>query len=169
VSDRPFVPPSRVSARTAGTRDEGTKGRGDGATARAGLGGRLAPWADPVTDALGWQVTTPSHRLAALIAETVSAGTIAAHDKGEWRVNIPQAALAVTVTNADTVELICKLSICQNSELFILPFAPWPAAVVLKCLVPALPSGGTLSVRDIRVTTRMGRIVRYLVPEFIPP
>jgi hypothetical protein len=27
VSDRPFVPPSRVSARTAGTRDKGTKGR----------------------------------------------------------------------------------------------------------------------------------------------
>jgi hypothetical protein len=33
VSDRPFVPPSRVSARMAGTRDEGTKGRDEGTTA----------------------------------------------------------------------------------------------------------------------------------------
>jgi hypothetical protein len=166
VSDRPFVPPSRVSARMAGTRDAGTKGRSGGT---AGRSGRLAPWTDPAGEALGWQVTTPSRPLAALIAETVPAGTISAHEKGEWRLHIPQAALAVTVKNADTVALNCTLSIHPYSEMFILAFAPWSAATVLKCPMTALPARGTLSVRDIRMTTRMGRTVRYLVPEFTPP
>jgi hypothetical protein len=30
----------------------------------------------------------------------------------------------------------------------------------------AFPAQGRLSVRDVRVTTRMGRTVRYLIPEF---
>jgi hypothetical protein len=163
VSDRPFVPPSRVSARKGGTRDEGTKGP------RSGTTGQLAPWADPVTGALGWQVAAPSRRLAALIAETIPAGTISAYGKGEWRVRIPQTVLAVTVMNADTAALECTLSIHPDSGIFTLAFAPWPAATVLKCPVTALPARGTLSVCDVRMTTRMGRTVRYLVPEFIPP
>ena len=162
MSDRPFVPPSRVSARNGRA---GTKGRDEGTTARAGLSGRLAPWADPVTGMPGWQVTTPSRR----IAETVSAAAISAHEKGEWQVHIQQAALTVTVMNADTAALHCTLSIHPHSGVFILAFAPWPAAAVLRCPVTALPARGTLSVRDVRMTTRMGRIVRYLVPEFIPP
>jgi hypothetical protein len=163
VSDRPFVPPSRVSARNGRA---GTKGRDEGTTARAGISGRLAPWADPVTGTLGWQVTTPSRRLAVLVAETESAAAVSAH---EWQVHIPQAALTVAVMKADTAALHCTLSIHPHSEVFILAFAPWPAATVLKCSLAALPARGTLSVRDVRTTTRMGRIVRYLVPEFIPP
>jgi hypothetical protein len=143
--------------------------RDDETTARAGLNGRLAPWADPVTGALGWQAATPSRRLAALVAETESAAAVSAHEKGEWQVHIPKAALTVTVMKADTAALHCTLSIHPHPEVFILAFAPWPAATVLKCPVTALPARGTLSVRDVRMTTRMGRIVRYLVPEFIPP
>ena len=131
--------------------------------------GRLAPWADPVTGALGWQLTTPSRRLTALVAETEPEGTIFAHEKGEWQVHIQKAVLTVTVVNADTAAKHCTIRIRPHSELFILAFAPWPAATVLKCPVTALPARGTLSVRDIRMKTRMGRIVRYLVPEFIPP
>jgi hypothetical protein len=142
-----------------GTRNEGTKGRHEGT---ADLSGRLAPSADPVTGALGWQLITPSRRLAALVAETVSA-----HEKGEWQAHIPQAAIAVIVINASALH--CTLSIPPHSELFSLAFAPWPASTVLKCPVTSLPARGTLSVRDVRMTTRMGRIVRYLVPEFIPP
>jgi len=164
VSDRPFVPPSRVSARMGETRDEGTKGRHEGTAARAGLSGCLAPSADPVTGALGWQVITPSRRLAALVAETVSV-----HETGEWQAHIPQRAIAVTVMNADTAAQYCTLSIHPHTELLILAFAPWSAPTVLKCPVTSLPARGTLSVRDIRMTTRMSRIVRYLVPEFIPP
>jgi hypothetical protein len=84
-------------------------------------------------------------------------------------VHIPQAALTVTVTNADTAALQCTLSIYPHPEAFILAFAPWSAATVLKCPLAALPVRGTLSVRDVRMTTRMGRIVRYLVPAFHPP
>jgi hypothetical protein len=46
--------------------------------------------------------------------------------------------------------------------------APWTPATVLKCPVTALPARGTLSVRDVRITTRMSRTVRYLVPQFTP-
>jgi hypothetical protein len=119
-------------------------------------------------DALGWQVTTASRRLAALVAET-TAGTISTHHEGEWQVHILQAVLAVTVMNADIVALQCNLSIRPHPEVLVLAFAPWQAATVLKCSLAALPARGTLSVHDVRMTTRMGRIVRYLVPEFNPP
>jgi hypothetical protein len=130
--------------------------------------GQLAPRAEPVTDTLGWQVTTPSHRLAALIAETIPAGKISAHEKRKWQVHIPQAVLAVTVINAGTTELQCTVDISPSSGVFTLEFTPWSTATVLKCPVTALPACGMLSVRDVRMTTRMGRIVRYLVPEFNP-
>jgi hypothetical protein len=84
-------------------------------------------------------------------------------------VHIPQPALTVTVTNADIAALQCTLTIYPHPEEFILVFAPWPAATVLKCPLAALPVRGTLSVRNVRMTTRMGRIVRYLVPAFHPP
>jgi hypothetical protein len=35
--------------------------------------------------------------------------------------------------------------------------------------VTAFPVQGRLLVRDVRVTTRMGRTVRYLVPAFTTP
>lgn len=130
--------------------------------------GQLAPRAEPVTDALGWQVTTPSRELAALVAEK-SAGTVSAAEKGKWQARIPQPVLTVTVINADTVALQCTVRIHPHPELFTLKFAPWPAATVLKCPLAALPARGTLSAQDVRMTTRMGRIVRYLIPEFKPP
>jgi hypothetical protein len=68
--------------------------------------------------------------------------------------------------NADATA--CTLNINPHPAEFNLAFAPWPAATVLKCAVTALPADGTLSVRDVRMTTRMGRIVRYLVPVFTP-
>jgi hypothetical protein len=37
-----------------------------------------------------------------------------------------------------------------------------------ECSPADLPARGTLSARDVRVTTRVGRIVRYLIPEFTP-
>jgi hypothetical protein len=33
----------------------------------------------------------------------------------------------------------------------------------------ALPAQGRISVRDVRLTTRMGRTVRYLIPAFTTP
>jgi hypothetical protein len=128
--------------------------------------GRLAPRADPVTGALEWHVTTPSRELAALIAEA-SGGTISAHDK--YQVRIPQPILTSTILSADAEALQCTVTIHPHPGLFILAFAPWPANTVIKYPLASLPADGILSVRDLRVKTRMGRIVRYLVPEFRPP
>jgi len=129
--------------------------------------GRLAPRADPVTGALGWQVLTVS-RSAAVAVAAVSGGTVHPLGKGEWQARIPETAIAVTVTAAGSGRLWCRLASRPDSGVFTAAIAPWTVATVLKCPVTALPARGKLSVRDVRVTTRMGRTVRYLVPEFTP-
>ena len=126
--------------------------------------GYLSPWADEATDAPGWQITTGSRRLA--VATSLSGATVHPHEKGEWQVRIPQAVLIVVVIGANADALRCRPSDRPNSGVFELTFAPWPAATVLKCPLTALPVQGRLSVRDVRVITRMGRTVRYLIPEF---
>ena len=74
----------------------------------------------------------------------------------------------VVVIGADTGALRCHLSARPHYGVFVLAFAPWPVTTVLKCPLAALPAQGRLSVRDVRVITRMGRTVRYLVPVFTP-
>jgi hypothetical protein len=129
-------------------------------------GGRLTPCADPVTGALGWKVLTASRRLAATVA-AISSGKAHPHQAGGWQASIPQTALTVTVTGADSGALWCRLGGRPESGVLTVAFAPWTAATVLKCPVTAFPARGTLSVRDVRMTTRMGRTVRFLVPQFI--
>ena len=131
-------------------------------------GGRLSPWADAAADAPGWQITTRSRRLAMAVATTLSGKTVHCHEKGEWQARIPHAVLTVVVIAADADTLRCHLSAQPHHGVLVLAFAPWPAATVLKCPLAALPAQGQLSVRDVRVITRMGRTVRYLVPAFAP-
>ena len=131
-------------------------------------GGRLSPWADAAADAPGWQITTRSRRLAVAVATTLSGRTVHCHGQGEWQARIPHAALMVVVIAADADALRCRLSAQPHYGVFVLAVAPWPAATVLKCPLAALPAQGQLSVRDVRVITRMGRTVRYLVPAFAP-
>jgi hypothetical protein len=131
-------------------------------------GGRLSPWADAAADAPGWQITTRSRRLAVAVAATLSGRTVHCHEKGEWQARIPHAVLLVVVIAADAGTLQCHLSAHPHYGVFVLAFAPWPVATVLKCPLAALPAQGQLSVRDVRVITRMGRTVRYLVPAFAP-
>jgi hypothetical protein len=131
--------------------------------------GRLSPWADAVTDAPGWQITTRSRRLAVALATTIPGATVHPHEKGEWQARIPQAVLKVMVIDTGADALRCHLSPHPDSGVFTLAFAPWSAATVLKCPAAALPAQGQLSVRDVLVITRMGRTVRYLVPEFTTP
>ena len=102
------------------------------------------------------------------VATTLSGGTVHAHEKGEWQARLPQAVLMVVVIEADAGTLRCRLSARPHYGVFVLAFAPWPATTVLKCPLAALPAQGRLSVRDVRVITRMGRTVRYLVPAFTP-
>jgi hypothetical protein len=44
--------------------------------------GRLAPWADAVTDAPGWQITTRSRRLAGAVAVAIPGATVVLHQLG---------------------------------------------------------------------------------------
>jgi len=128
--------------------------------------GRLSPWADAAADAPGWQITTASRRLAAAVAATLSGGIVHSHEKGEWQACIPQAVVLVVVISAGADALRCHLSAQPHYGVFVLAFAPWPVTTVLKCSLIALPAQGQLSVRDVRVITRMGRTVRYLIPVF---
>ncbi len=130
--------------------------------------GRLSPWAGPAADAPGWQITTRSRRLAVAVTAVMSGATVRSHPKGEWHARIPQAVLMVVVIGAGTGALRCRLSARPDYGVFVQAFAPWPVTTVLKCPPAALPAQGRLSVRDVRVVTRMGRTVRYLVPVFTP-
>jgi hypothetical protein len=127
--------------------------------------GKISPRADPVTGTPGWQITTQSRRLAVAVA-AISGGAAHNHGKGEWRASIPQSLLMVTVVAADDGTLWCRLETEPKIGVFTMAFAPWPPATVLKCSLGELPTRGRLSVRDVRVTTRMGRTVRYLIPAF---
>lgn len=82
---------------------------------------------------------------------------------------MPHAVLMVVVIDAGAAALRCRLTVHPDVGIFALAFAPWPAATVLKCPLAVLPTQGRLSVRDVRLSTRMGRIVRYLIPEFTTP
>jgi hypothetical protein len=131
--------------------------------------GCLSPWAAPVTGAPGWQITTRSRRLAVAVATILTGGTVHPHEKGEWQARLPEAVLMVAVTEAGDDTLWCRLSARPSLGIFTLTFAPWPAALVLRRPLTALPAQGRLSVRDVRLTTRMGRTVRYLIPVFTMP
>jgi hypothetical protein len=137
--------------------------------ARRSRDGRLSPWADPVTGAPGWQITTRSRRLALAVATIVSGGTVRSYHKGEWQARLPEAVLTVTALGADAGVLRCHLSAQPSLGVFALAFAPWPATLVLGCPLTALPAHGQLSVSDVRLATRMGRTVRYLIPAFTTP
>ena len=127
---------------------------------------RLSPWAAPVTGAPGWQITTRSRRLAVAVAVTFPAEPSTLPRKANGWHACRQAVLAVVAVGADAGALRCRLSARPDLGVLALAFAPWPAATVLECPLTALPAQGRLSVRDVRVTTRMGRTVRYLVPAF---
>ncbi|HEY6314283.1 MAG TPA: hypothetical protein VIY52_26285 [Streptosporangiaceae bacterium] len=131
--------------------------------------GRLSPWADAATDTPGWQITTRSRRLAVAVATTVPGGTVRSDTKGQWQARLPQPVLMVTLIAADNGTLWCRLDTQPDSAVYALTFSPWSAATVLKCPLTALPALGRLSVRDVRVTTRMGRTVRFLIPAFTTP
>jgi hypothetical protein len=110
--------------------------------ARHSRDGRLSPWADPVTGAPGWQITTRSRRLALAPATIVPGGTARSHQKGERQARLPAAVLTVTALGADAGALRCRLSAQPSLGAFTLSFAPWPTTLVLRCPLTALPAQG---------------------------
>jgi hypothetical protein len=67
-----------------------------------------------------------------------------------------------------TTALRFRLASLMNSVALTIAITPWAAATVLKCPITGLSADRTLAVREVRMTTRMGRTVRFLVPQFIP-
>jgi hypothetical protein len=136
-----------------------------------GRDGSLSLWAAPVTGTPGWLITTASRHLAVAVTATLVGGTVHSHEDGEWQARLPFAVLTVLTldADADADALRCRLSVRPSLGVFRLAFAPWSAAIVLKCPLTAFPAQGQLSVCDARVTTRMGRTVRYLIPAFTTP
>jgi len=100
------------------------------------------------------------------VATTITGGTIHSQEHGEWQARLPEAVLTVMALDADAAALRCCLSAQPSLGVFTLNFTPWPARLVVRCPMTALPTQGRLSVRDVRVTTRMSRTVRYLIPAF---
>jgi hypothetical protein len=137
--------------------------------ARNPCDGRLSPWSAPVTGEPGWQIATPPRHLAIAVVTILADGTVHPHENGEWHARLLEAVLTVVVMEADSSTLWCRLGARPSLGVFTLIFAPWPAALVLRYPLTVLPAQGRLSVRDVLLTTRMGRTVRYLIPAFTTP
>jgi hypothetical protein len=151
---------NRLRVCTYGASSRRSRSRSLAATGPAA--GTLAPWADPLTGALGWQVRAPR-------AVGGNFKNAQKNETGEWQAQIPKSALTVTVIQADESALLLSLSPDDSPVILTIAVKPWTLGNVLKCQPEELPAHGTLSVREVRVKTRMGRIVRYLIPEFRPP
>lgn len=108
--------------------------------------GRLTPYAD-ASGALGWQITTT-------------------REKGQRHKRIPHPDITVTVISTGPNALLCRADDYPDAGVLILDYAAWPATAALRSALTALPAHGRLSVRAVLATTRMGRIIRYLIPEF---
>ncbi len=117
--------------------------------------GRLSPYADPATGEPGWQVTTRSRSLTVAVAAGLAVRT--ADDWHRTRLGTP--VLPVTVLGTDAGTLRCQLTA-----------PPCPGVLAVAHVTvngPATwPAHGNLSVRAVLVTTRMGRVIRYLIPVF---
>ena len=82
---------------------------------------------------------------------------------------IREAVLTVAAIGADTDTLRCRLGARPSLGVFTLAFAPSPAAIVLEMPPDGVAAPGRLAVRDVGMTTCMGRTVRYLIPVFTTP
>jgi hypothetical protein len=120
--------------------------------------GQLSPYADSATGQPGWQVTTPSRPLAAAVAAGLAVRTAG----GQYRARLGTPVLAVLVLDAGAGTLRCRLTArpCPGVLAVAKVTASLPAA--------AWPAHGNLSVRAVLITTRTGRVIRYLLPEFTP-
>jgi hypothetical protein len=127
--------------------------------------GHLTPCADPAVGP-AWDITTTARRRAAAIAAAIPGTTVNRAGPGQWRTRIPRQSLAVTATHADARTLTVTLDDAPAAGPIALTFHPWTAADVMPLIPAELPAPGHLTIRDIRISTLMGRTVRYLIPAF---
>jgi hypothetical protein len=129
--------------------------------------GTLTPRADPVTGALGWQVTTPDRHLADAAAATCPGGTVRSDGHGRWHARLPGPVLAVTAITTAPGALRCRLAASPGLGAFTLPL-PWTTPPEPHGAAGA-PASGHLTIRPVLLTTRTGRTIRYLIPELAGP
>ena len=128
-------------------------------------GGHLTPAAGPAWDII---ITTTARRRAAAIAAAIPDATVNRAGPGQWRTRIPRQSLAVTATraDADAATLTVTLDDAPAAGPITLTVHPWTAADAQPPIPAQLPAPGHLTIRDIRISTLMGRTVRYLIPAF---
>ena len=130
--------------------------------------GALAPRADPVTGALGWQVTTTSRHLADAAAAAHPGATVRGDGHGRWHARLPGPHLAVTAITAAPAAIRCRLAACPGLGVLALPLGPRAVPPAPGPAEP-LPDSGHLTIRPVLLTTRTGRTIRYLIPELTTP
>ena len=127
--------------------------------------GQLTPCADPAAGP-AWDITTQTRRRAAAIAAAIPDAIVNRAGQGQWRTRIPRQSLTVTATHADADALTVTLDDAPAVGPVTLTFHPWTAADVMPLIPAELPAPGHLTIRDIRISTLMGRTIRYLIPAF---
>lgn len=150
----------------------------------SGCGGRLVPRVS-AEGGLGWCAVTASRDIAAAVSRALN-GTLSPTVPGprpgnreQWRALIPCPVIPVTVVRADARALWCRIGAdtadtadAAGSGVFVVRSAPWTTGELVGCplpdLVSGLPASGRLSVHLVVLTTRMGRLIRYLAPTFRP-
>jgi hypothetical protein len=125
--------------------------------------GTLTPRADPVTGALGWQVTTTDRHLAETAAAACPGGTVRSDRHGQWHARLPGPVLAVTAITAAPGTLRCRLAASPGPGVLTLPLTPWTTPPAPRA--GQQPATGHLTIRPVLLTTRTGRTIRYLIPE----
>ena len=108
---------------------------------------RLTPHADPATGALCWHVTVPGQ-------------------EGHPITLPPQ--ITITIHSTGPGILRCRADHHPELGMLAVDITLWPGDATRTGPLARLPACGQLSVRDTRITTRMGRTIRYLIPEFTP-
>jgi hypothetical protein len=126
---------------------------------------RITPAADPGTGP-AWDITPLTRSRAGQITASIPAATARRTGPRHWTARILRPALAVTATTADASALTLTLDDAPAAGPLTLTFHPWTADDVMPLPPPELPAPGHLTIRDIRISTLMGRTVRYLIPAF---
>jgi hypothetical protein len=133
---------------------------------RADLRGRFRPYALGGL-AVGWLLATDSEPIAHAVSGALSGLT--RQVPAGWEVAVPAGVLQVRVDHWDGDALRFRLAALPDLGAFTVAYGPWALADVLRgTTLLAEPDGpvlaADLTARAVQVTTRAGRLVRFLAP-----
>jgi hypothetical protein len=125
--------------------------------------GQLTPRATPTGPA--WEATT-TRTCARAIAAAIPGTTTRTTSDRRCAALIPHPAITVTICATTGDAITCQLTSAPEAGPLTLTYHPWTPADILTTPPPPLPATGTLTIREIRLTTLMGTTIRYLIPAF---